>query len=269
MGRKHSTLKPERQSAVQAHLGIFCQRAKRSLANRLDRQAYARRRELQDLPHAIFSHQTPLFRPLVGAARPLMDAKVTNLRRAVEALDGLVLDPGEALSFWRCLGAPRAVRGFVEGFALQDGKVLPAMGGGLCQASNLLFWMAVHSPLTIQERWRHSYDVFPDVGRTQPFGSGASVVFNHRDLRLLNASAYRYQIRLWLSPTQLHGALNADAPLPEPIRVEESDHAITRQEWGGYTRHNKIWRVQGDRRTLLVKNNALLVYEPPESAATS
>ena len=269
MRPEQSIPKPKRRSALRVRLGLSYHRAKRSLANALDRQAYADTRELQDLPHPIFSHQTPLFRPLIGVARPLMDAKVTNLRRAVEAIDGLVLAPGEALSFWRRVGAPLATRGFVKGFALHEGKVVPSIGGGLCQASNLLFWMAAHSPLQLMERWRHSYDVFADVRRTQPFGSGATVAFNHRDLRLLNPTAHRYQIRLWLSPTHLHGALNADAPLPEPITVEESDHAITSQWWGGYARHNKLWRVQGARRSLLVENNALLLYEPLLSADTT
>ena len=47
-----------------------------------------------------------------------------------------------------------------------------ATGGGLCQLSNLIYWMTLHTPLTITERYRHSYDVFPDSNRTQPFGSG-------------------------------------------------------------------------------------------------
>ena len=122
--------------------------------------------------------------------------------------------------------------------------------------------MAAHSPLTIVERWRHSYDVFADVRRTQPFGSGATVAYNHRDLRFRNDTVHTYQIRLWLSPTHLHGALNSDAALDTPISVEESDHAITSEWWGGYARHNKLWRVQGTQRSLLVRNHALLLYEP-------
>lgn len=253
--------KPIVRGRARALIGLAYHRGRRTLANRLDRQTYASQREMQDLPHTIFAHQTPLFRPLAGVDRALMMAKVTNLRRAVEAIDGITLTPGQALSFWRRVGRPSRTRGFVEGFALSDGKIVPSIGGGLCQASNLLFWLAAHSPLTILERWRHSYDVFADVRRTQPFGSGATVAFNHRDLRLRNETAHTYQMRLWLSPTHLHGALNCDAPLSAPIRIEESDHAITSQWWGGYARHNKLWRVQGDQRSLLVENNAMLLYE--------
>ena len=112
------------------------------------------------------------------------------------------------------------------------------------------------------ERWRRPYDSFADVGRTQPFGSGASVIFNHRDLRLLNTTALTFQIRMWLSPTHLHGAMNADAPLPAAIRVEEREHAIRPHPLGGYSRHNSLWRIQGERESLLVRNNARMLYSP-------
>ena len=52
------------------------------------------------------------------------------------------------------------------------GQIGGDIGGGLCQLSNLIFWMTLHTPLTVTERYRHSHDVFPDANRTQPFGSG-------------------------------------------------------------------------------------------------
>ena len=72
--------------------------------------------------------------------------------------------------------------------------------------SNLLFWLIAHSPMTLVERWRHGYDAFPDAGRTQPFGSGATVVFNHRDLRFLTAqppaikSGFGYRPAICMAP---------------------------------------------------------------------
>ena len=258
--------KPIQRSRLRARAGLFYHQTKRRIANALDRRPYADARMLQDLPHSIKTHQTPLFRPLKDVDRALMEAKVTNLRRAVEAIDGLVLQPGESFSFWRRLGAPTLARGFVEGFALENGRVVASPGGGLCQSSNLLFWLVAHSPLTLLERWRHSFDVFPDAARTQPFGSGATVSFNHRDFRFANLTSAPYQIRLWLSPSHLHGALNSDAPLHAPISIEESDHEISSLWWGGYMRANKLWQVQDGQRTLLVSNVAQLLYEPLISA---
>lgn len=46
------------------------------------------------------------------------------------------------------------------------GRIGSDVGGGLCQLSNLIFWMTFHTPLTVTERYRHSHDVFPDANRT-------------------------------------------------------------------------------------------------------
>lgn len=45
--------------------------------------------------------------------------------------------------------------------------------------------MALHTPLTVTERHRHGYDVFPDAERTIPFGSGATCFYNYGDLMIL------------------------------------------------------------------------------------
>ena len=47
------------------------------------------------------------------------------------------------------------------------------MGGGLCQLANLLYWMALHTPLAVVERHHHSFDPFPDENRTLPSGRAA------------------------------------------------------------------------------------------------
>ena len=240
----------------------FAPRLRRQLARVLDRQVYANRCELQDLPHRVFAHRVPLYRPFPGMGREVAAAKTRNLRRALATLDGLVIEPGQAFSFWHLVGAPTLARGFVLGPDLHQGQLRRHPGGGLCQASNLIFWMAAHSPLLILERWRHAYDAFADTARTQPFGSGASLLYNYRDLRLKNHSVQRWQLRLWLSPNHLHGSLNAEAPLTEPITVVETDTAIYAHDAGRFTRHNKLWRVQGGQRQLLVENNALLTYTP-------
>ena len=247
-------------------------RMRRRIGNLRDRLDYAQHIELHDLAHTIFTHQTPLSRPLPGFATPDVSRKATNLQRVSGLIDGLLIGPGQAFSFWQLVGRPSRQRGFVPALGPIDGVPTVHLGGGLCQATNLLFWMIAHSPLRVLERWRHAYDVAPDTARTQPFGSGATVVFNHRDLRVQNQTAHTYQIRIWVSPTHLHGALNADAPLPAPICVAESHGAILRHGGAGgaehFSRQNKLWRVQGPQRTLLVENKAKVLYQPDPAQIT-
>lgn len=41
-------------------------------------------------------------------------------------------------------------------------KLTTAPGGGMYQMSNLLFWMLLHTPLTIIEREGHNVKEFPE-----------------------------------------------------------------------------------------------------------
>jgi len=198
----------------------------------------------------------------------LQHNKVKNLELAVPRLDGLVIQPGETFSYWMTLGKPTRGKGYVPGMQLNQGKVKTAIGGGLCQMSNLIFWMAMHTPLTIVERWRHSFDVFPDANRTQPFGSGATCAYNYIDLQLRNDTDQAWQLRLRLSDRFLHGEWRCEHPLDIEFEVFESDH-LFRQEYWGYTRHNRIGRHVRKIETgeilysePLVENHAIMMYNP-------
>lgn len=169
------TPKPVQRSPLRMTLGRTYFRFKRLLSWYRPGQNWAQERaSLDDHPFLLFQHRTPLLRKLKDVEMALQYNKVTNLRIATECLDGVRLRPGEILSYWRLIGNPTARRGFLPGLVLHNGQLKAEVGGGLCQLSNLIYWMTLHTPLTVVERWRHNYDVFPDSGRTLPFGSGAT-----------------------------------------------------------------------------------------------
>ena len=87
-------------------------------------------------------------------------------------------------------------------------------GGGICQLANLLYWMTLHTPLVVTERHHHSFDPFPDSGRTLPFGSGASVYYNYVDLRMYNPTSHSFQIKVWLTDKHLKGAIFSNEEMP-------------------------------------------------------
>lgn len=234
----------------------------------LGKRKFAKQRG-EPLAEVVFEHKTPLLRRLKNVDMYLQHNKVTNLRLAAAKIDGLLIKPGETFSFWRLVGKPAARQGYLEGLVLENGKAGKGVGGGLCQMGNLLYWMALHSPLTVTERWRHSYDVFPDENRTLPFGSGATLAYNYIDLQLRNDSRQTFQLRVWLSETDLHGEIRSDKPCPERFEVFEKEHFIRHEPWGGYSRHNRIFRriyaVQtGEllREEPVADNHALMMYQP-------
>ncbi len=148
------------------------------------------------------------------------------------------------------------------------GNVKNGTGGGLCQLSNLIYWMTLHTPLTVTERHRHSYDVFPDSNRTQPFGSGATCAYNYLDLQIKNETTNTYQLVVYLTNTHLVGEWRSDTPAIRKYEVYEKEHSITHEYWGSYVRHNKIHRKVFNMNNeqiddeYITENHATMMYEP-------
>lgn len=134
-------------------------------------------------PFTCKKHQSLLRRKLGNSNPQLQENKITNLKIATSKIDGVIIKPGETFSFWKLVGRTTKSKGYIEGMQLKMREVKTGIGGGICQLANLLYWMALHTPLTVVERHHHSFDPFPDSGRTLPFGSGASVFYNYVDLR--------------------------------------------------------------------------------------
>jgi vancomycin resistance protein VanW len=229
---------------------------------------YAKVDKNAHLPFSIKQHQSFLLRPLKDIDMYLQHNKVTNLRLAIAQMNQVVIHPGETFSLWRLVGRPTASKGYLPGLALHNGQISSDIGGGLCQLGNLLYWMLLHSPLTITERWRHGFDVFPDVNRTIPFACGATLAYNYIDLQFQNNTNNGYQIKLWLDDEYLHGDLLCSAPTSHQYEIFETDHQFRQQPWGGYTRHNSIWKritdLQNNQITeeLVSDNNAIMMYSP-------
>ncbi len=241
------------------------------LLRRLDdlskRKAFAIERSAADLPYSCKKHQSLLRRRLGNSDPQLQENKVENLKIACPTMDGLLIKPGETFSFWRQVGEATAEKGYCEGMQLSRGEVVRGVGGGLCQLANLLYWMALHTPLEIAERHHHSFDPFPDENRVLPFGSGAGVFYNYIDLRFFNPTEMTFQIKLWLTAQHLKGAILSDQETPHSYHVFEKNHRFLQRD-GRSFRENEIWREVVDRRTgnkiteeMLVKNFAEVKYE--------
>ncbi|CAN5226542.1 VanW family protein [soil metagenome] len=215
----------------------------------------------------MYKHTSKLIGSDPGVARALQLGKVQNLRVAIAELDGIVIAPGEQFSFCRLVGRPTRERGFVDGIELVRGVPRPGVGGGLCQAANMIHWLVLHSELTVVERHGHGFDPFPDNGRVLPFGSGATIFYNYLDYRFSNETPASFQLRLWLADNQLHGELRASSAPRLAYRVYDRGGRFVREHDRWY-REKEMWRqarvrdttgtVLGD--TLLYRHRAEVKY---------
>ena len=242
MNQNHQVEKPQKRNAIRKYLGKEYFIIKRQIRWIFGGENFAQVNQAVKFNNHLIQHKSFLLRPLKDVEMYLQHNKVTNLKIAIKHLDKVVIKPGQIFSIWRLVGRPTKSKGYLDGLTLHNGKISKDTGGGLCQLGNLLYWMALHTPLTIKERWRHSYDVFPDINRTIPFACGATLSYNYVDLQLQNTTDHSFQINLWLDDSHLNGEITCDSNIQKRFEIYETDHFFKHQWWGGYTRHNKIWK---------------------------
>lgn len=225
--------------------------------------------EVSYFRHELATHSSPLRRDSMVEDEDLQRGKEINVGLAADLFDGIVLSPQQVFSYHHVVGRPSYRRGFVDGPELRDGVSSKGVGGGCCQITNMLFFMALHAGLEIVERHRHCLDLFPDVRRTVPFGCGATVFYNQADLRLKNPFDTPVMMRFAIDAGRLQGALLSWKDPGVRTRIIERDHAFTETP-DGWVRSNRICRQLYDREgTFLeehevLRNRAHVLYDPVE-----
>lgn len=219
---------------------IFTRRKIRSLQDGLNKDI-AHEKSVGFFSHVVARHQSLLRRQLGDSDSELQEKKIINLTQAVKKLNGVVIPPGKIFSLWSVIGQPTYQAGYVDGMLLANGKIVKGIGGGLCQLSNFLFWIFLHAPIQVIERYHHSMDVFPDSGRTLPFGSGATILYNIIDVKVKNISNTPLQLKIWLTDTHLKGQIVAREPLAEKFHVFQQDEMFVKRG-KTYYRYNEIFR---------------------------
>ncbi|MEG0765618.1 MAG: VanW family protein [Pseudoflavonifractor sp.] len=198
----------------------------------------------------------------------LQENKAVNLGLAAPLVTGIWVRPGETFSFWHLVGNPSARRGYRAGLTIANGATCQGIGGGMCQFTNLIHWLVLHSPLTITEHHHHDgYDLFPDCNRKIPFGTGTSIMYNYLDYRFRNDTACTYQLIVYTTDEYLCGELRCDRkPLRKyHISVENERFVV---ENGAVYRLGQIWRSCIDintgncvSRELIRDNYAKVLYD--------
>lgn len=116
--------------------------------------------------------------------------RTTNLKLAMNKLNGVVVAPGETFSYNKTLGKRTAEAGYKEAGGYAGGKVVQTLAGGICQISSTLYDAAIYANLEIVERHNHMF-LAGYVGA----GKDATVVYGAYDLKFKNTRNYPIMIK--------------------------------------------------------------------------
>jgi len=109
--------------------------------------------------------------------------RVHNVDAAARALDGLLLPPDGVFDYAAIVRAAEEQYGFREAPVIFGGRLVPGVGGGICQVSSTLYNAAVRAGLDIVERRNHSVPV-----RYVPLGQDATFAEGHINFRFRNTT---------------------------------------------------------------------------------
>ncbi|MBS1700051.1 MAG: VanW family protein [Armatimonadetes bacterium] len=218
-------------------------------------------------PIVLCERRTPLRRSATISNERLQCGKEVNVALAAGRIDGVTLAPGESVSYHKLVGLPIKLRGFVEGLELRSGREAEGVGGGCCSVSNLLALLAIESGLDLVERHRHGLDLFPDHGRSVPFGCGATVFYPYADLKIRNPHDFPVRISLVIEDGNLKGQIQAPTDPSWRYQVVERDHHFSK-EGDVWVRQNRICRqkvspegqILGEEEVL--RNHGRCLYDP-------
>jgi vancomycin resistance protein YoaR len=104
-----------------------------------------------------------------------------NIDNAAQKLDGLVISPGEMVSFNTIVGERSETNGFAKSWEIFKGEMVEGVGGGTCQVASTFHAVAFFGGFDVLERLPHSRP-----SAYIPMGLDSTVVYPGVDLKVRN-----------------------------------------------------------------------------------
>jgi vancomycin resistance protein VanW len=140
---------------------------------------------------------------------PSSTNKKHNLQLAINKINNLVIEPNQLFSFWHLVGNPSTKNGYTKSRAIVGNQLQQTVGGGLCQLSGLIYFLALHADMQITERHNHSVDIYTDEERFTPLGSDATVVYGYKDLQFKNLNLFPVYLQIEIKDDVLVGSISS------------------------------------------------------------
>lgn len=193
-------------------------------------------------------------------------ARINNITRAANSINGIILNPGDEFSYNGALGQRTKKAGYQEAGAYSGGQVVQEVGGGICQVSSTLYYCSLIANLEITERTCHYFGV-----NYLPTGLDATVSWPSPDFKFKNSSEYPIKIEATVNTSALTVTVKLYGSNPDGIRVEMTTQSYNVANGYGATTYRNVYDKDG--KLISSKLEAKSVYhyhtEPSPSPSPS
>lgn len=135
-----------------------------------------------------------------------------NLRLACEAINGMILYPGDTFSYNHALGERTEEKGYKPGDSYAGGATVETIGGGICQVSSALYYCTLVADLDIVLRDFHGF-----ATEYMPLGMDAVVSWGSLDFRFANSSNY---------PIKIDAKANGSSVTVQILGTDDKDYYV-------------------------------------------
>ncbi len=242
------------------------------LKMKFDGNRYAESKKEVLFSQDIFSTVFPMLNTESGFDIRYQRNKIHNLKLAARTVNGIIIRPGETFSFWQLVRYADKDVPYKDGLALVDGKIRGTYGGGLCLLSDMLFWMFLHTPMTVMERHGHASEAFPGTVKELPYGVDAAVSEGWLDLKVRNGSENVFQIVIGFDEHLMRGRILARDPVTTAYTVFNPSVSYEKRN-GKLFQLAAVSRLEQDLETgktterKLYDNRCEIAYEIEQKAA--
>ncbi|MCR4402465.1 MAG: VanW family protein [Firmicutes bacterium] len=142
------------------------------------------------------------------------EARTHNIRSAAQAINGVLVAPGEVFSFNAAVGPRSKDTGYLEAPVVIEDELVPGVGGGICQVSSTLYNAVLLAGLEVVARANHS--VAPAY---VPVGRDATVAYDYIDFRFRNDAPGHVMVMSHVGRDSVTVKIYGDAPPDREVLI--------------------------------------------------
>jgi vancomycin resistance protein YoaR len=145
--------------------------------------------------------------------------RIHNISYSAQTMQDQLLAPGEIFDYSQIIRQTEKTYGYQEAPVIYNGKLVPGIGGGICQVSSTLYNAVLRAGLQIIERRNHSLPV-----SYVPLGQDATYATGYINFRFRNSSDHYILIRSYVEGDAL--TIKLFGSIPQEKTFEITSHVV-------------------------------------------